>query len=654
MRKSSLILFSAWLAVQNVSAQHVFDVRLRPSGADVSPTMYGVFFEDINFGADGGLYAEMVSNRSFEAPVTYHPQTGERESGGLNGWKIYGHVTLGNERPAFRNNPHYAVLRPEGHRDRVTGLSNSGYFGMGVKRGICYDFSLYARCHGGSAQLLVELIGSAHAPLVRDTLMMTGDEWRQYHTTLVAPSTDAGATLLLRLLSAEGLDLDHVSLMPEDNWHGLRSDLVADLCDLHPGVFRFPGGCIVEGTELQSRYEWKKSVGPIEERVMNENRWNYTMKHRMFPDYYQSLGLGFYEYFLLAEKMGAAPLPILSCGIACQFQNSDDDPNAHVAPHDLQPYIDDVLDLVEFANGDPSTHWGALRAEMGHPAPFRLKYIGIGNEQWGELYPERLALFVKAIRTHCPNIQIVGSAGPFASGDRFDYGWEQMRRLKVDLVDEHYYMSPDWFLENARRYDNYPRRGPKVFAGEYAAHGKQQRNNFEAALAEAAFMTGLERNADVVRMATYAPLFAHVDGYQWRPDLIWFDNLRSVRTPNWYVQRLYGEYKGTRMVSLTENGRSVAGEDGLYASAVYDGAQKHYVVKIVNASAEPREVTLRFKDKLKAETGSTVVLHAAKDAENTLDQPRNVYPQTGVPIPVTGREAKLTVPAETFLISIFE
>ena len=409
---------------------------------------------------------------------------------------------------------------------------------------------------------------------------------------------------------SESVDLDHISLFPEDNWNGLRADLVQDLADLKPGIFRFPGGCIVEGTDLDTRYEWKNSVGAPENRPLNENRWRDTFPHRLFPNYYQSLGLGFYEYFLLSEKIGAEPLPILSVGLACQYQNDDKDPNAHVAVKDLQSYIDDALDLIEFANGPVTSKWGKLRADMGHPAPFNLKQIGIGNEQWGPMYPERLQKFMEQIHAKYPKIKICGSSGPSADGKDFDYGWEQMRKLGVDMVDEHYYKSPEWFRSNASRYDKYDRKGPKVFAGEYAAHAEHDPNSWEAALSEAAFMTGLERNADVVYQATYAPLFAHVEGWQWRPDLIWFDNLSSVRSANYYVQQLYGENKGTNVLKLTENGKAVAGENGLYASACFDKATKSYIVKIANTSNQEKEINVTFNGIKKLNPGKMTVLHA--------------------------------------------
>lgn len=630
--------------------QHQFTINAKP-GAPIQPTMYGIFFEDINFGADGGLYAEMVENRSFEFPNR------------LMGWNTFGNVSLSSEKPAFDRNPHYAVLQSSGHDQKVTGLENRGFFGMGLKQGMKYDFSVYARLHylqGKEAKIRVEIVDDQDVPIDRQTITVTNSQWKKFSVTLTSNKTVEKGLMRIFLEGNESVDLDHVSLFPGDSWNGLRADLVRDLADLKPGIFRFPGGCIVEGTDLATRYQWKNSVGPAENRPLNENRWNYTFPHRLYPNYYQTYGLGFYEYFLLSEKIGAEPLPILSVGLACQYQNKDDAHNAHCAVEDLQPYIDDALDLIEFANGPVTSKWGKLRADMGHPAPFNLKQIGVGNEQWGELYPVRLQKFMEQIRAKYPDIKICGSSGPSASGDNFDYGWEQMRKLGVDLVDEHYYMSPDWFLKNAGRYDNYDRKGPKVFAGEYASHVRgldkeptMALNNFEAALSEAAFMTGLERNADVVHQATYAPLFAHVEGWQWRPDLIWFDNLRSVRSVNWYVQMLYATNKGTNMLSLTENGQPVKGEDGLYASAVYDKNTKKYIVKIVNAGDKSQTVTLNFKGAKVLGTGTVTSLHADDmKATNTLDNPTNVVPKSDV-VAVSGKDITVVVPAKSFEVYQF-
>ena len=619
LRSKNLIAFML-MAVSSLGAfAQQFTIQANKLGAPIQPTMYGIFFEDINFGADGGLYAEMVENRSFEFPQR------------LMGWNTFGHVTLNDVSPAFSRNPHYVTLESAGAREKQTALENRGFFGMGLKKDMQYDFSVNARLHlldGKQTKIRVELVNSRNDVIAQQTLTITNNKWQKHTCTLTSPQTDLKGLMRVYLeKGAESVDLDHISLFPSDNWHGLRADLVQDLADLHPGIFRFPGGCIVEGTDLDTRYEWKNSVGAPENRPLNENRWRDTFTHRLYPNYYQSLGLGFYEYFLLAEKIGAEPLPILSVGLACQYQNDDKDPNALVAVADLQSYIDDALDLIEFANGAVTSPWGKLRADMGHPAPFGLKQIGIGNEQWGALYPERLAKFVEQIRAKYPEIKICGSSGPSADGDMFDYGWEQMRQLGVDLVDEHYYKSPEWFLAHAGRYGHYDRKGPKVFAGEYAAHAKNSPNSWEAALAEAAFMTGLERNADVVYQATYAPLFAHVEGWQWRPDLIWFDNLTSVRSANYYVQQLYGMNTGTHVLRLTRDGKAVEGEEGLYATACYDKPTKSYIVKIANTSGLEKNIQITFQGLKKLKPGQVTLLYADDIyVENTIEHKDAVVP----------------------------
>ena len=645
-KKILTVLLAAALSLTGSVAQtRQLTVDAGKPGGIVQPTMYGIFFEDINFGADGGLYAEMVLNRNFEFPNH------------LQGWNTFGKVTVGDFEPAFTRNPHYVTVYPSGHKEKTSGLENKGFFGMGFKKGMKYDFTVYARLNnlqGKTAKIRVELVGDDNVPMDRQGMTLSNNQWQKKTVTLTANRTMQHGLLRIFNAGSEAVDLDYVSLFPEDNWHGLRADLVKDLEDLHPGIFRFPGGCIVEGTDLQTRYQWKNTIGDPENRPINENRWNYTFPHRQYADYYQSYGLGFYEYFLLAEKIGAEPLPVLSCGLACQFQNADNDSNAHVALKDLQPYVDDALDLIEFCNGDVNTKWGKIRARLGHPKPFNLKQIGIGNEQWGPLYAERLEVFVKQIRAKYPNIKICGTSGPSADGKDFDYGWQQMRKLNVDLVDEHYYKSPQWFLDNAGRYDKYDRRGPKVFAGEYAAHGKGEHNNWEAALSEACFMTGLERNADVVYQATYAPLFAHVDGWQWKPDLIWFDNLNSVRSANWYVQMLYGTHKGTNMLKVTENGANVEGSNGLYASAVYDKIKKQYIVKVGNSAANAQQVTINLngvKNVRKAQ--QTILKAAALTDENTIDHPDRIVPTT-TDITATGNTFTVSLPASSFSVFVFE
>ena len=625
-------------------------------GAEIQPTMYGLFFEDINYAADGGLYAELVKNRSFEFPQHFM------------GWKTFGKVSLKDDGP-FERNPHYVRLAYAGHPHKQTGLDNEGFFGIGIKKGAEYRFSVWARVAEGEtpAKIRVELadtksMGEQQAFATAD-VTVDSREWKKYQVILKPEVTNPKAILRIFLASRQTVDLEHISLFPVDTWqgheNGLRKDLAQALADIKPGVFRFPGGCIVEGTDIASRYDWKKSVGMVENRPLNENRWQYTFPHRFFPDYYQSYGLGFYEFFQLSEEIGAEPLPVLSCGLACQFQNPNMD--AHVPLCDLDSYIQDALDLIEFANGAVDTPWGKVRADMGHPAPFNLKFIGIGNEQWGKEYPEHLEPFVKAIRKKYPDIKIVGSSGPNSEGEQFDYLWPEMKRLKADLVDEHFYRPEAWFLSQGARYDNYDRKGPKVFAGEYACHGKGKKwNHFHASLLEAAFMTGLERNADVVHMATYAPLFAHVEGWQWRPDMIWFDNLNSVRTVSYYVQQLFATHKGTNVLSLTMNKKPVTGaegQNGLFASAVCDKNKNEIIVKVANTSDKKQPLSLIFNGLKKKEVLSGArcikLSSADMDKDNTIENPLAIIPQE-TSLDVDGHTLNVDLEPATFAVYILK
>ena len=604
---------------------HTFDVNTKKVGAKVQPTMYGIFFEDINYAADGGLYGELVKNRSFEFPDA------------LMGWKAFGKFEVKNDGP-FERCPHYVVLGYSGHNDAATGLQNEGYFGIGIEKAEDYRFSVWAKAVSGDATVEVSLVDEntmeEHQEFATAELKVSGNEWKKYELVLKPTKTVQKANLRLLLKGKNSVALEHVSLFPKhtfkDRDNGMRRDLAQALYDLHPGVFRFPGGCIVEGSSLEQRYQWKNSIGPVENRPLNGNRWLSTFNYRLFPDYYQSYGLGFYEYFLLSEDIGAEPLPVLNVGMACQYQNWNN-PKAHVPVDSLQPYIQDCLDLIEFANGDVNTTWGKKRAEMGHPAPFNLKFLAVGNEQWDDLYYERLRPFVKAIKAKYPNIKLIGTSGPDSEGEMFDKGWKAMKELKADLVDEHFYRDEHWFLSHGLRYEGYDRKGPKVFAGEYACHGKGKKwNHFETSLYEAAFMTDLERNADVVDMATYAPLFAHVDGWQWRPDMIWYDNTRMFKTVSYYVQQMYACNKGTNVLPLTMNGKAVAGQegqDGLFASAVVDKQKGEVIVKVANTSDKTQEVTLNLNGLKGSRSASLTTLQCDNmDAENTLDNPNKIRP----------------------------
>ncbi len=621
-RRYCPLLLVLLLLVLPMAAQQKQPVTVdvdHPKGV-IQPTMWGIFFEDINFAADGGLYAELVMNRSFEFFI---PRTG---------WKVRARtkdssaLIMLNRSGSSAANPRFARVKVAPDMPSYC-LTNTGFRGMGIKTGNTYHFSVLAAMPlGGSMKMRIELTDSKGAVAGQTTLTVQGGEWKKYTADLVSELTDAHGRMNIWFEDKGAIDIDMVSLFPHDTWKnrpgGLRADLAQLLADLKPGFVRFPGGCIVEGRELATRYQWKTTVGPVEERKMIVNRWNTEFRHRLTPDYFQTFGLGFYEYFLLAEDIGAEPLPILNCGMACQFNT------AEVATLDqLDPYIQDALDLIEFANGDESTPWGKLRASMGHPAPFNLKMIGIGNEQWGPQYFERYQLFEKAILEKYPNITLITSSGPAPDGDLFDFAWNELKSFTHQVVDEHYYRDPDWFLKHADRYDSYDRSGHKVFAGEYAAQSvyttsPDNQNNWQCALAEAAFMTGLERNADLVTMSSYAPLMAHVDGWQWKPDLIWFDNLRSFATPNYYVQQLFSTNRGSQVLPMLYEGKPLTGQHGLYATAAWDDVTKEIILKVVNATGASVSQSFNLKGSGRyATTAKLIILqHNELTAVNSLDK----------------------------------
>jgi alpha-L-arabinofuranosidase len=529
--------------------------------------MWGVFFEDINFGADGGLCAELVKNGSFEFPDP------------MMGWfricpsLAKGELSIRDDGSFNTTNAHYLRLRSQ--EIAPFGVSNEGFRGMGLRAGDAYDFSAQIRRADGSPKVTVELVGSDGTTLASAQLEGMSSSWKSIRATLRPCDTDPKSRLNVILEGKGTVDLDMVSLFPQKTWknrtRGLRADMVQMLADLKPGFLRFPGGCIVEGSDLSKRYQWKNTIGPIESRKFLINRWNYEFKHRPTPDYFQSFGLGFFEYFQLAEDIGAEPLPIINCGMACQFNSGE-----LVPLNELETYIQDANDLIEFANGPASSEWGAKRAEMGHSKPFNMKMLGVGNEQWGPQYIERYLAFASALKTKHPEITLVSDAGPSPHDDRFDFLWPKLEELKAEIVDQHCYANPAWFFSNTNRFDDYDRNGPRVFFGEYAAQSAaivstKNRNNLECALSEAAFMTGMERNADVVRLASYAPLFAHVDAWQWTPNLIWTDNLRIHGTPNYYVQQLFSTNRGdvvlsTELKAGRESSASARGRIGLATS----------------------------------------------------------------------------------------
>ncbi|MET8943714.1 alpha-L-arabinofuranosidase C-terminal domain-containing protein [Streptomyces sp. NPDC004542] len=534
-------------------------------GPEIDDTMYGVFFEDINRAADGGLYAELVQNRSFEYSAddntSYTPLTAWTVSGGAR-------VVNDSGRLGDRNRDYLSL-------DADASVTNSGYnTGIAVGRGQKYDFSVWARAASGTT--LTVTLQDADGPLATARRVAVRGGWAQYRATFTATRTSTTGRLTVAASGAAALDM--VSLFPRDTYkhepNGLRKDLAEKVAALHPGFVRFPGGCLVNtgsmqdyseasGWQRKRSYQWKDTIGPVEQRATNANFWGYN----------QSYGLGYYEYFRFAEDIGAMPLPVVPALVTGCGQNKAVDDDAL-----LERHIQDTLDLIEFANGPVTSAWGKKRARMGHPRPFHLTHIEVGNEEnLPDEFFARFQRFRAAIQAKYPYMKVISNAGPDDSGSTFDTAWRLNRDARVDMVDEHYYNSPRWFLQNNDRYDSYDRGGPKVFLGEYASGG----NAFKNGLAEAAYMTGLERNADVVRLASYAPLFANEDYVQWSPDMVWFNNHASWGSADYEVQKLFMNNVGDRVVPSTATGTPsllapITGAVGLSTwntSAAYDDVE---------------------------------------------------------------------------------
>ncbi len=617
-------------------------------GAAVSPVMYGIFFEDINYAGDGGLYAELVENRSFE----------HRE--GLYAWRkeqrgaAAGTAEFAGDDPIHPNNPRFVRI-DVARAGAGLGVSNLGYEGLPLDAGAAYRCSLFARSKPGYAGGLRILLESPDgSALAADRVTGIGRGWTKF-TVVLKPSAREDKARLAVLADAAGqVDVDMISLFPVNTWkqreNGLRADLVQVLADMRPGFMRFPGGCIVEGKDLANAYRWKDTVGPVEARKQNWNRWQEVMANPRATQYSQTYGLGFFEFFQLCEDIGAAPVPVLNCGMSCQYQLGQ------LVPLDqLGPWVQDALDLIEFANGPAGSVWGGLRARMGHPAPFGLKHLAIGNEQWQQPFFDRYVVFEKAIRAKHPEIAVLSSAGPGVDDGHWRFAWDKFRAgVPAFAVDEHYYRPPAWFLANHARYDRYDRALPKVFAGEYAAHGPNKRGDLFNALHEAAFMTGLLRNADLVAMSCYAPLFARDGFQQWAPDLIWFDARRVQPTPSYHVQALFAQNRPDVVAPVTVT-RAGAGAAAAVAGRIGVGTW--------NTQAEFRDIRVErdgkvlFQSDFSAGTGGWSTSGGQWDAADGLLRQRgggeNVRAMAGDPAwsdYTLTLKARKTGGAEGFLI----
>ena len=632
-----------------VKANDYYDYELKVTdekGVDIQDGMYGLFFEDINYAADGGLYAEMIENRSFEALEN----TGKANTtlDGLYGWSAYpsgGTLTLASSGGLNNNNTHYLTFTATAANQ---GFKNQAYEGVYVEAGKSYNVSVWAKAgtYTGAVNAKVYSNGAAVGEVKLTDSLTSG--WTKYEGVLTPSKTARHADFVIEVEGAGTASFDMVSCIPDDAVLGVfRKDLADKLKAINPGFLRFPGGCVVEGYNLANRYNWKDSIGAVEERKQNWNRWSTHNLPAGLPDngykhYNQTYGLGFYEYFLLCEYMGAKAVPVVNVGLGCQYQSSDTVPvfesDGVTYTAAFQQYIDDALDLIEFANGDATTPYGSIRAMMGHPEPFNLEIMGVGNEQWQTSTNQwftRYEAFETAIHEKYPDMKLIGTTGPEVQESKYDAAWSWIRGKAaskpnfVYAVDEHYYRTPDWFYENINFYDNYP-RNVKVFAGEYASRRTNTdnapgANPWEAALSEASYLTMVERNADVVVMASYAPLFARLNYTQWSPDMIWFDDADSYVTPTYHVQSMYSNNSGD--YTLKSEGSSEA--DGVYQSVSYDVETGDIIIKIANSRDYTKRAKFTFDDSFKLSgTAEVIQISGSATDVNTMDNQENVAPVT--------------------------
>ncbi len=575
---------------------------------DISDKLIGVFFEDINYAADGGLYAELIQNRDFEYSTADNGNWHSSYSWVVNGNGMSFSIDTVN--PIHVNNPHYVKLDVS---QPGSTLCNSGFDGIVLKKNDLYDFSLFAKADNSNSKIRVNLIGPDGKKIATTDISINNGNWKKYTATVKASCDADSASIEIEPLSNGTYALDMISLFPQKTFkgrkNGLRADLAQIIADLHPRFVRFPGGCVSHGQGIDNIYRWKNSIGPLEARKPMKNIWNY----------HQSLGIGFFEYFQFCEDIGAEPLPVIAAGVPCQ--NSACVPGkllsggqqGGIPLEEMDDYIQDILDLIEYANGDPTTNkWAKMRADAGHPEPFNLKYIGIGNEDLiTDIFEERFAMIYDAIRNKYPDITIIGTVGPFSEGTDYVEGWDLASRLKIPMVDEHYYNTPGWFINNQDFYDKYDRNASKVYLGEYAAHLPGRPNNIETALAEAAYLTSIERNGDVVSMASYAPLLAKEGHTQWNPDLIYFNNKEVKPTVGYYVQMLFGQNSGTKYidneVKIDNNREDVSKR--IATSIVKDNASGDIIIKLVNLVPVNVNADIDL---------STISLPASQDASVTI------------------------------------
>lgn len=636
MTRASLWGLVAALCVSAAASAEPITLRVNAGepGKAISPDLMGVFFEDLNHAGDGGLYAELIQNRSFEFRTTEQPQWNN-----LTFWTLMtlgdakGAMSVGRATPVHPNNPNYAVLELKEPAGQGVAMSNPGFQGIPLQAGEKYELSLFARQlyvgkrwlmgprPEGALPLAVRLESPNGDVLAETKFEISNREWHRLSATFTASRTEPQARLVLLATAPGGLALDEISLFPQKTFrgrpNGLRADLAQAIADLKPRFLRFPGGCIVHGHGLDNMYRWQDTVGPIEQRRQQENLWGY----------HQTMGLGYFEYFQFAEDIGARPLPVVPAGVCCQNADYQGGTGQRGLPMEsMEAYVQEVLDLIEYANGPVTSKWGAVRAAAGHPKPFNLEYLGVGNEDHITfLFKKRFEMIYAAVKARHPEITVVGTSGPFHSGDDFEQGWKIADELAIPMVDEHYYVSPQWFWDNLKRYDTYDRAKSKVYLGEYAAHDENRRTTLRAALAEAAHLTSLERNADVVRMASYAPLLGRQGLTNWNPNLIYFNATQVFPTVSYEVQRLFGLHAGDRYLSHTMSGDV----QRLAVSTVRDTASGDIVLKIVNGGEQPQPLQIQLDGAARLPSKAELtVLTGAPDDTNDYATGKLLKPKT--------------------------
>lgn len=583
----------------------------------ISNTLIGVFFEDINYAADGGLYAELIQNRGFEYALS-DKQGRDKTWNSSKSWSIEGNqntFTIDSLAPIHENNKHYAVLKTT---EIGKGLTNEGFNGIALKAGDKYDFSLFTRnLAGANTKLLIRLVGKNGEKYAQTTINSNNKNWKKLTAVLVANKTAADAKLEIIPQSTGSIALDMISLFPQKTFkgrkNGLRPDLAQTIADIQPKFMRFPGGCVAHGDGLGNIYHWKNTIGPLESRKPQRNQWGY----------HQSMGLGYFEYFQFCEDMGAAPLPVVAAGVPCQNSGTGGAGQQGGIPMcDMDDYVQDVLDLIEYANGDVNTKWGKKRAEAGHPKPFNLKYVGIGNEDLiTDIFEERFTMIFNAVKEKHPEITVIGTVGPFYEGTDYNEGWAIADKLNIPMVDEHYYESVGWFINNQDFYDKYDRSKAKVYLGEYAAFLPGRPNNIETALAEALYLTAVERNGDVVSMTSYAPMLAKEGHTQWNPDLVYFNNTEVKPTVGYQVQKLYGNNAGdvylSNDIQLSDTNEAVRKRIGV--SVVRDSKTNDLIVKLVNMLPVEVNTQLNLKNLgVTASNASRTLLAGTPDSKTAL------------------------------------